>query len=177
MNEIEDIYTFQSQKVIAEIFSNLYKKILPAIQQDERERTAMLSYISGKTFGEIGKDMDISAERVRQIIHNTLEKIKQASNYDELVNQLKQKDAELEKMKLAYLYGGTRKVSIDKARLADYNLSVRTINSCEHNRIYTISDLVKIPKNEFRTKAKIGKKTLDELDKLMKKLEILWPTK
>ena len=171
----EDKYNPLSLKIIADILSVLYEKVLPTAQQDDREKKIITDYIKGFTTKDISEAMNLSSERIRQILHNGLEKLKNAPDYDELAKEASKKDAEIEKLKLDYLYGGARKVAIDKARLTDYKLSNRAINCCHRYKIYSISDLVKIPKYQLKTKATIGKKTMNELEKLIKELNIIWP--
>jgi len=75
---IEDIKTPQPSEKIEEIFEiDKVAKVVNEILTEREQRILGLRFVQGLTLGEIGQELGLSRERIRQIQDEILKKIKQ----------------------------------------------------------------------------------------------------
>ena len=163
-NTYENIFIdiFGKECVIPIDIKETVEYVLERIDISDRNREVFLDrYISNKGFRELGKDYDISHERVRQIIYFVLKKMYNTHRevlYDGLTeynNKIedRKKNAKNNK-KLAKFYG----ISI-----TDLKLSNRAYNLLRANNIHTIETLTKYSRSDLLEIRSLGEGTADEI--------------
>ncbi len=196
----------QARRNVAKIVASSLSTICNLFGIDDRSATILKMHLDGKNLEEIGKDQEMSRERVRQILEkiikrlrwyaskvkdlddvfkgssyfsmsaallrDTLEKSRQYAGenhllreqVESLTKQLREKGLEIPDMYPVdmpnTLFLGTK--------LVDLNLSPRALNCCKAAELETFGDLIKMTKIDLLRFRNFGKKSLTELEGLVK---------
>lgn len=144
----------------------------------------------------VGKKLDITRERVRQIEAKTLRKLKRFANYLELgeyANKLevikKECDDYIEKMKSQWTYETAKafiaeyennnheKYTIEtKTELEDLDLSIRSWNCLRRSNIYEMWQLLQISEDDLMRIRNMGRKSRNEIVKQLAKHNLRLPS-
>lgn len=156
----------------------------------EREKSIVLDVIDGgKTFAEIGKEWDLTRERVRQIYNKALRRLRIAfrvyvSEQDKLHTELAQLRVENEELRLKNesllraVAGAqietpkevyeAQQLKILSTPISELNTSVRLQNCCRIAELTTIGDVLRVGgKRNFLRYRNFGRKSLMELQKIL----------
>lgn len=176
---------------------NHFKQLCEAIRAGleftplyEREKNIVLGVlVGGKTFVEVGKDYDLTAERVRQIYCKAIRRLRYAfqqyvAEQDKLHKELERvrtenlslrmiiKDANLDETKRNDF--STEQARILTTPVKDLDISVRAKNSLLSAELYTLSEVLQIPIRDMLKFRNFGKKSLREIQGVFDKLGISW---
>ena len=167
---------------------------------NEREAKVVTMLIEGKTMEEIGEDLYISRERVRQIFFKAIRKSSHIAHLKEELDayeQLKKKYATLQeavnvmdddfkeyvRMKVEAKTMDDDPVELSKedeflnflsTPLSEFDFSVRCLNCLRYADIRTIADLVRLQKRDVLCLRNFGKKSLTELDDFIEEKGLQW---
>ena len=176
---------------------NQFKQLCEAIRVGleftplyEREKGIVLGVLEGgKTFVDIGKDYDITAERVRQIYCKAIRRLRYAfqqyvAEQDKLHKELQRlrtenlslrmiiKDANLDETKRNDFT--TEQAGILTTPIENLDMSIRAKNCLRSAELYTLSEVLQIPIRDMLKFRHFGKKSLGEIKGIFDKLGINW---
>lgn len=148
-----------------------------------REKKIMQAFFNGDRISNIAEELELSRERVRQIVVKTIRKfnyaIKELADLKQENNSLKEEIKNV-KMQLIMQEGEEEEQSEDvppsvfSIRLVNCNLPVRVLNVTKAADIDTIGDLVQYSKFEMVKFRNFGKKSLMQLDEFIHKMGLEW---
>lgn len=156
----------------------------------DREKSIVLAVIDGgRTFAEIGKEWDLSQERVRQIYNKALRRLRYAfrlyvSEQDILHAELAQLRADNEQLRLKNesLLEAIATAQIEPPKeiheaeqlkilstpISELEISVRLQNLCRCAELVTLGDVIRVgSKREFLRYRNFGRKSLTELENIL----------
>lgn len=151
---------------------------------DREEKIIRLYYIDGKTFEEIGKEFNVTRERIRQIENKAIKKLKMFKKYfyggkwclmEELAKEEYQKYLETQKSHWKYesakqyifQYENGFVLPIKEQKIENLELSVRSYNCLRRAGIRTIGDLLNFTYDDLFKIRHLGRKSMKEvLDKI-----------
>lgn len=165
---LKDIFTSISGKAIT--WEEGIKKSIDTLSSKEKEVINKRYGLKGKeyTLKEIGKDLGVGGERIRQIEARALRKLKHPIRKRVLLGmswQMSVQEAKQEGIKLIIEHERKNKV-IDNILIDEGNLSGRTINALLRENIETIGELKKRYKEAINFKG-IGVVGRLEINKLI----------
>ena len=141
-----------------------------------REKKIMQAFFNGDRISNIAEELELSRERVRQIVVKAIRKfnyaIKELADLKQENNSLKEEIKNV-KMQLIMQEGEEEEQSEDvppsvfSIRLVNCNLPVRVLNVTKAADIDTIGDLVQYSKFEMVKFRNFGKKSLMQLDEFI----------
>lgn len=156
----------------------------------EREKGIVLGILEGgKTFVEVGKDYDLTAERVRQIFNKAIRRLRYAfqqyvAEQDKLHKELERlrtenlslrmiiKDANLDETKRHDF--STEQARILATPIKDLDMSIRAKNCLRAAELYTLSEVLQTPIRDILKLRNFGKKSVREIRDIFDKLGISW---
>ena len=148
-----------------------------------REKKIMQAFFNGDRISNIAEELELSRERVRQIVVKTIRKfnyaIKELADLKQENNSLKEEIKNV-KMQLIMQEGEEEEQSEDvppsvfSIRLVNCNLPVRVLNVTKAADIDTIGDLVQYSKFEMVKFRNFGKKSLMQLDEFIHEMGLEW---
>lgn len=148
-----------------------------------REKKIMQSFFNGDRISTIAEELELSRERVRQIVVKAIRKfnyaIKELADLKQENNSLKEEIKNV-KMQLIMQEGEEEEQSEDvppsvfSIRLVNCNLPVRVLNVTKAADIDTIGDLVQYSKFEMVKFRNFGKKSLMQLDEFIHEMGLEW---
>lgn len=175
-----------SRQTLAKFLPVFYNIIQPDIIANDRGFQILSMLFDGKDIKEISEKFNLTTARIQQIIDAELCKLhKNTQTYqmlkeqnDKLLNEnkaMKINARSFESLKLETKEVKKSKPNILTRKINSFDfLSVRALNSCYYNGIETISDLVALHKTDVLKWRTVGKKTLVELDGLVKHCGLEW---
>lgn len=89
------------------------------------------------------------------------------ASYEEKERQLKEKES-----KLSALPEEIQNILFKK--MYEFDISIRALNVCKHNDIETLTDLVKLHRNQFLKLRNAGTKTVNELEQFIVSKGLHW---
>ena len=148
-----------------------------------REKKIMQAFFNGDRISNIAEELELSRERVRQIVVKAIRKfnyaIKELADLKQENNSLKEEIKNV-KMQLIMQEGEEEEQSEDvppsvfSIRLVNCNLPVRVLNVTKAADIDTIGDLVQYSKFEMVKFRNLGKKSLMQLDEFIHEMGLEW---
>nr|DAE70574.1 MAG TPA: DNA-directed RNA polymerase subunit alpha [Caudoviricetes sp.] len=148
-----------------------------------REKKIMQAFFNGDRISNIAEELELSRERVRQIVVKAIRKfnyaIKELADLKQENNSLKEEIKNV-KMQLIMQEGEEEEQSEDvppsvfSIRLVNCNLPVRVLNVTKAADIDTIGDLVQYSKFEMVKFRNFGKKSLMQLDEFIHEMGLEW---
>lgn len=148
-----------------------------------REKKIMQAFFNGYRISNIAEELELSRERVRQIVVKAIRKfnyaIKELADLKQENNSLKEEIKNV-KMQLIMQEGEEEEQSEDvppsvfSIRLVNCNLPVRVLNVTKAADIDTIGDLVQYSKFEMVKFRNFGKKSLMQLDEFIHEMGLEW---
>lgn len=148
-----------------------------------REKKIMQAFFNGDRISNIAEELELSRERVRQIVVKAIWKfnyaIKELADLKQENNSLKEEIKNV-KMQLIMQEGEEEEQSEDvppsvfSIRLVNCNLPVRVLNVTKAADIDTIGDLVQYSKFEMVKFRNFGKKSLMQLDEFIHEMGLEW---
>lgn len=166
----------------------------------EREYQVIDSLIAGVPLHGIAMEYGVSKTRIMQIVNKSIQKITSMKKWPQMHEEYKRVSAEnqritamLESQRLRNkeleaqlgmketigdeisLVPGYTKVQLAKTlatKLANCNLTVRTLNCMKTADIETVGDLIKYTKVDLLKQRNLGKKSLRELDDLLDSMNL-----
>lgn len=148
-----------------------------------REKKIMQAFFNGDRISNIAEELELSRERVRQIVVKAIRKfnyaIKELADLKQENNSLKEEIKNV-KMQLIMQEGEEEEQSEDvppsvfSIRLINCNLPVRVLNVTKAADIDTIGDLVQYSKFEMVKFRNFGKKSLMQLDEFIHEMGLEW---
>lgn len=147
-----------------------------------REKKIMQSFFNGDRISNIAEELELSRERVRQIVVKAIRKfnyaIKELADLKQENNSLKEEIKNV-KMQLIMQEGEEEQSedvppSVFSIRLVNCNLPVRVLNVTKAADIDTIGDLVQYSKFEMVKFRNFGKKSLMQLDEFIHEMGLEW---
>lgn len=148
-----------------------------------REKKIMQAFFNGDRISNIAEELELSRERVRQIVVRAIRKfnyaIKELADLKQENNSLKEEIKNV-KMQLIMQEGEEEEQSEDvppsvfSIRLVNCNLPVRVLNVTKAADIDTIGDLVQYSKFEMVKFRNFGKKSLMQLDEFIHEMGLEW---
>lgn len=148
-----------------------------------REKKIMQAFFNGDRISNIAEELELSSERVRQIVVKAIRKfnyaIKELADLKQENNSLKEEIKNV-KMQLIMQEGEEEEQSEDvppsvfSIRLVNCNLPVRVLNVTKAADIDTIGDLVQYSKFEMVKFRNFGKKSLMQLDEFIHEMGLEW---
>lgn len=148
-----------------------------------REKKIMQAFFNGDRISNIAEELELSRERVRQIVVKAIRKfnyaIKELADLKQENNSLKEEIKNV-KMQLIMQEGEEEEQSEDVSpsvfsiRLVNCNLPVRVLNVTKAADIDTIGDLVQYSKFEMVKFRNFGKKSLMQLDEFIHEMGLEW---
>lgn len=148
-----------------------------------REKKIMQAFFNGDKISNIAEELELSRERVRQIVVKAIRKfnyaIKELADLKQENNSLKEEIKNV-KMQLIMQEGEEEEQSEDvppsvfSIRLVNCNLPVRVLNVTKAADIDTIGDLVQYSKFEMVKFRNFGKKSLMQLDEFIHEMGLEW---
>lgn len=160
-----------------DIHSINYKKVLGAVKslRDRESMVLELRYRYGMTLEEIGRELNVTRERARQILAKALRRLRhpahrkyffyvQGEEYDRVKqenNELKQKIREYETF-MGKIESDTTKHFAD-ITLEELEFSVRTYNCLHRYGVRTLEDFLGMTDIELMKVRNLGKKSLEEV--------------
>ena len=148
-----------------------------------REKKIMQAFFNGDRISNIAEELELSRERVRQIVVKAIRKfnyaIKELADLKQENNSLKEEIKNV-KMQLIMQEGEEEEQSEDvppsvfSIRLVSCNLPVRVLNVTKAADIDTIGDLVQYSKFEMVKFRNFGKKSLMQLDEFIHEMGLEW---
>lgn len=148
-----------------------------------REKKIMQAFFNGDRISNIAEELELSRERVRQIVVKAIRKfnyaIKELADLKQENNSLKEEIKNV-KMQLIMQEGEEEEQSDDvppsvfSIRLVNCNLPVRVLNVTKAADIDTIGDLVQYSKFEMVKFRNFGKKSLMQLDEFLHEMGLEW---
>lgn len=148
-----------------------------------REKKIMQAFFNGDRISNIAEELELSRERVRQIVVKAIRKfnyaIKELADLKQENNSLKEEIKNV-KMQLIMQEGEEEEQSEDvppsvfTIRLVNCNLPVRVLNVTKAADIDTIGDLVQYSKFEMVKFRNFGKKSLMQLDEFIHEMGLEW---
>ena len=148
-----------------------------------REKKIMQAFFNGDRISNIAEELELSRERVRQIVVKAIRKfnyaIKELADLKQENNSLKEEIKNV-KMQLIMQEGEEEEQSEDvppsvfSIRLVNCNLPVRVLNVTQAADIDTIGDLVQYSKFEMVKFRNFGKKSLMQLDEFIHEMGLEW---
>ena len=166
----------------------------------EREAVVVKKIIQGATFEEIGDELCLTSERVRQIFCTAIRKSSHLEHLrDELdeYEALKRKYTSLksalevmdndfkEYLKMRFQTNDDSKKNVEDAKeqelinllstqVTQFNFSVRCLNCLRSADIRTVGDIVRCRKTDFLRLRNFGRKSLTELDDFLEEHDLEW---
>lgn len=204
---IKDTYDeiIARKRVLPYVSAKDFYLSIPKMMQElgvlnEREAKVVTMLIDGKTLEEIGDDLYLSRERVRQIFAKAIRKSTHIAHLKEDLDAyeaLKKKYTNLqecvkvmeEDVKEYIAYKEKTQGKVENAEsiveeecllgqlatpMKDFDLSVRTLNCLRYSDIKTLGDLVRLSKSDVMKIRNFGHKSLTELDDLIEELGLQW---
>nr|DAG60887.1 MAG TPA: DNA-directed RNA polymerase subunit alpha [Caudoviricetes sp.] len=147
-----------------------------------REKKIMQAFFNGDRISNIAEELELSRERVRQIVVKAIRKfnyaIKELADLKQENNSLKEEIKNV-KMQLIMQEGEEEQSedvppSVFSIRLVNCNLPVRVLNVTKAADIDTIGDLVQYSKFEMVKFRNFGKKSLMQLDEFIHEMGLEW---
>lgn len=156
----------------------------------EREKGIVLGVLEGgKTFMEVGKGYDLTAERVRQIFNKAIRRLRYAfqqyvAEQDKLHKELERlraenlslrmiiNDANLDETKRNDF--STEQARILTTPIEDLDISIRAKTCLRAAKLYTLSEVLQTPIRDMLKFRNFGKKSLREIRDIFDKLGINW---
>lgn len=148
-----------------------------------REKKIMQAFFNGDRISNIAEELELSRERVRQIVVKAIRKfnyaIKELADLKQENNSLKEEIKNV-KMQLIMQEGEEEEQSEDvppsvfSIGLVNCNLPVRVLNVTKAADIDTIGDLVQYSKFEMVKFRNFGKKSLMQLDEFIHEMGLEW---
>ena len=148
-----------------------------------REKKIMQAFFNGDRISNIAEELELSRERVRQIVVKAIRKfnyaIKELADLKQENNSLKEEIKNV-KMQLIMQEGEEEEQfedvppSVFSIRLVNFNLPVRVLNVTKAADIDTIGDLEQYSKIEMEKFRNFGKKSLMQLDEFIHEMGLEW---
>ena len=178
---------FGIRESIKLIFSKLLDDEQSLLTQRETD-ILRLVLLEDKKPEEIAEKFTLTTSRIRHIFQNSIkrlsvklnnlgEKLSLSYSLQEEVNALKSKlgEYEEEQNKMTVLPLKIKKTL--SVNLKSFNLSARTINILDNADIETVADLARMKRTDFLKFRNAGKKSVDELEELLKDNGLTWNMK
>lgn len=188
------VYTGFFETIVELLYS--YKCI------NKKESMVILRILNGYDMVEIGNELQLTKERVRQIAKQAIRKCKGLENIKRQLDDMWKQDAYIEELKEQLECLKQEKGMQEKAQIEQYiadnlhndpkfllyakklidddiNLSVRALNSLNKRKgdgkeIDTLGKLASCSKSDLLKIKNLGKKTLTELDDLLERYGLQW---
>ena len=181
------LHTAQRSSKIYDVAIALLRRCTFDTELPIREKVVIDRLLDLQTTDEIGEELNISKERVRQIFCKSVRRLKGMRSYNDVINTNKALLAENAELKNAVkllkasintdntemVISGDDKVLFDypilRTPVSAFNLSVRAYNCLKSADITVLADLVSYKKYEFMRFRNFGRKTLNEIENLLTK--------
>lgn len=176
----------QNRQTIVKFLPIFYDIIQPDLSVSSRGGKILTMLLGGSDIKTISETFNLTTVRISQIIEAELCMLhKNTQTYQMLKEQndkllsenkaLKNNARSYEALKLEVKEVKKSKPNILARKIVSFDiLSVRALNSCYYNGVETIADLVALHKTDVLKWRSVGKKTLAELDGLVKHCGLEW---
>lgn len=161
----------------------------------DREKMVLCDIINGYTLEDVGEELGLTRERIRQIFNKALRRFSTAlRSYKKLLNEHIELRGEVLRLKAEAnakdreIYLLRKKLNIEEqtpeeakkkvlfTKITELGLSVRAMNCLKAADIMTLNELIKTKKTTLLKFRNFGKKTMQEIDKLVKSYGLEWST-
>lgn len=147
-----------------------------------RERDIASRFLSGSNLEEIAERYELTQERVRQIWNKAVRKLGRACRYTKVLDELVKARKEIEQhkkwsatleetlmndKKTAEMLTAEVRIPEKLMGLSNAELSVRAVNCLSSAGLKNLYQLTFISKNQLRRFRNFGRKSLDEIERLM----------
>lgn len=153
----------------------------------DRETDILMYALSGNNFESIGDKFCLTRERVRQIYHKALRRLKNSKSYvkcmsanEEYQKIIKEQESKIDALQ-HIIKESNMDVPIDAVLvpesligLDNYHMSVRAYNLLRMLDIKNLWELAAYSRHQFARVRNLGRKTLNELDILLERFNLEW---
>lgn len=187
-----DIYQLSNQKkgFLMKMIYESYKAL--SYTRSEREIDITLKFFWGYNLKEIGEEYGVGAERIRQIIEESLRSLSRATRYDSLLQNIAELEksnsalqAEIEMLKNEFIRFRedtssnfiSKKEDIFNIELVDTKLPTGALTRLHVKNIYTLGELVQYKKREISNINHLGPKAMKAIEDLLLSKGLTWEMK